>query len=111
LQAAGISRVIGESRVTESAALEAVRLALELGVDVNAADQYGDTALHAAAYQGMRSIVQFLADSGARLDARNTFGETPWTIASGRGIRRGGVNIHHPRTAELLASLGAMTAP
>jgi hypothetical protein len=110
MQAAGISRVIGESKVSEQSSLDAARLALELGGDVNAADQFGDTALHAAASQGFNRVVQLLVEKGARLDTKNQFGETAWTIASGRGVRRGGVNIDHPRTAELLATLGATTA-
>jgi ankyrin repeat protein len=111
MQAAGIARVIGESHVTEQQALEAVTLALALGGDVNAADSRGDTALHASASQGMDTVVQFLVDKGARLDARNEAGETPWIIAAGRGIRRGATNISHPRTAELLRRLGATTEP
>ena len=49
--------------------IEAVKLAVELGADVNAANQAGDTALHGAAYHGFETVIQFLVSKGARLDA------------------------------------------
>ena len=110
MQATGISRVIGESHATEAGSLEAVKLAVELGADINAVDDAGNTALHGAATQGADTVVQFLVDHGAELDVRNAYGETPWMIVAGFGLRRGGVNIDHPITAELLRALGADTS-
>ena len=50
--AAGVgTRSPGEDAGTETEALEAVKLAFELGGDVNAVDNNGDTAMHGAAYQ------------------------------------------------------------
>src|SRR5436190_1204165 len=48
--AAGIGRVPNESVTTEASTIEAVKLAIELGGEVNAADDIGDTALHGAAH-------------------------------------------------------------
>ena len=110
MQAAGIARVIGESHATEAGSLEAVKLAVEFGADINAVDDAGNTALHGAATQGADTVVQFLVDQGAELDVRNAYGETPWMIVAGFGLRRGGVNIDHPITAELLRALGADTS-
>jgi ankyrin repeat protein len=61
--------------------LEAVKLAVQLGVDVNAANTNGDTALHFAATRGYETILTFLAANGARLDERNKKGQTPLAAA------------------------------
>jgi uncharacterized protein len=75
-------------------ALEAVKLALDLGSDVNAANQAGDTALHGAAAKGYDAIVQLLVSKGASLEARNKRGRTPLATAK-------------KNTADLLRKLGA----
>jgi len=75
-------------------ALEAARLALDLGADVNAANAAGDTALHGAASKGYNPIVQLLFDQGARLDVKNKRGRTPLETAK-------------KSTADLLRKLGA----
>ena len=56
---------------------------VELGNDVNAVNDRGETALHGAAYRGANTIVQYLVEKGAKLDARSKQGWTPWTIANG----------------------------
>jgi ankyrin repeat protein len=66
----------------EKRALEAATLTLQLGVPVNAANDVGQTALHAAAYVGANSVIQFLVASGARMDVMDTLGQTPLSIAS-----------------------------
>ena len=50
----------------ESLTLEAAKLAVELGVDVNAANTDGRTALDAAKSLGYDSVVQFLVEAGAK---------------------------------------------
>jgi ankyrin repeat protein len=50
----------------EALALEAVKLAVELGVDVNAANTDGRTALDQAKLLKYESVVQFLAERGAK---------------------------------------------
>ena len=55
----------------ESRVLETVRAVVDLGADVNAANQAGDTAMHTAAGQGYDTVVQFLADHGAQINAKN----------------------------------------
>jgi ankyrin repeat protein len=69
-------------RGTEEGAIEAIRLCLALGADINAVNDSGDTALHAAvAGRGSAAIIRFLVASGAKLDAKNNQGRTPLDVA------------------------------
>jgi len=70
MAAAGIGYWPAESPGTEAEAWEAVKLCIDLGLDVNAVNTGGFTALHGAAVRGANSIVQLLYDRGAQLDAR-----------------------------------------
>jgi ankyrin repeat protein len=85
--AAGLAtRSPGEDAGTESEVLEAVQVALELGADINAVDDNGETAMHAAAYKNLPKVVKFLAAKGAKIDVWNRmdkFGWTPLAIAVG----------------------------
>ncbi len=51
--------------------LEVVKLLLDLGSDVNAANDHGITPLHGAAYKGANKAVLLLVDRGAKLDAQD----------------------------------------
>jgi ankyrin repeat protein len=85
--AAGLAtRSPGEDAGTESEVLKAVQVALSLGADVNAVDDNGETAMHAAAYKNLPKVVKFLAARGARIERWNRpdkFGWTPLAIAVG----------------------------
>jgi ankyrin repeat protein len=87
MAAAGVgTRAPGEEAGTEPEVLEAVALALELGGDVNAVDDNGETAMHGAAYKSLPKVVQFLANKGARIEVwnrKNKYGWTPLSIAEG----------------------------
>jgi uncharacterized protein len=87
MMAAGLAtRSPGEDAGTESEVLAAVRLALELGADVNAVDSNGETAVHAAAYKNLPKVVKLLVARGARIELwnrPNRFGWTPLAIAVG----------------------------
>ena len=61
----------------EKNAMQAISLLLDRGADLNAANDAGQTALHAAAMVGANGVVRFLVDRGARLDAKNGQGRTP----------------------------------
>jgi len=67
----------------EPEALEAVKMLVALGNDINARNDRGETPLHGAAYRGANSVVEFLVKNGAKTDARSEQGWTPWTIANG----------------------------
>ena len=103
--------------------LQAAKLAVELGADVNAANIDGRTALHGAADMGANAIVQLLAEKGASLEAKDKYGQTAMTIALadpeglvyrvlGKAQRDNSFREFRPRDenkklAELLLKLGA----
>ena len=63
--------------------LEAVKLAFQLGGDVNAVGAGGRTALHGAVLYGLSEVIQFLAEKGANLDAKDMYGQTSVSMALG----------------------------
>ena len=85
--AAGLgTRSPGEDAGAESEALEAVKLALDLGNDLNAVDKNGETAMHGAAYKQFPLVAHLLADNGAKIEIwnrKNKDGWTPLRIAAG----------------------------
>jgi len=117
--AEGITHAVERPQQDDRDALEAVRAAVELGGDVNATNDIGDTAIHGAAYVGANDIVQFLVEKGAKVDAENVYGQTAWTIAAevmtpglakDKDLRP---RNSHQSTADLLVKLGAkpLTTP
>jgi ankyrin len=87
----GISTINFGKPEPESRVLETVKAALAVDPDANAANQAGDTALHAAAQSNFDTVVQYLVDHGAQLNAKNKQGRTPLAAAQQRGGRgRGG---------------------
>ena len=82
MAAAGIAWASNQERASEAQVLEAVKLLVEeLGADVNFVADTGETAMHAAAYRGANSVVQYLFDKGAKLDVR---GQERTNAAAGR---------------------------
>ena len=67
----------------EGEVIEAVRMCVELGTDVNAVNDRRETALHGAAFRGVNAVVDYLAEHGAALDARTIEGWTPLALADG----------------------------
>jgi ankyrin repeat protein len=137
--ASGLDYWEGESAgpftgVTEPERLEAVKLAIDLGNDINTAANFGDykmegdpaylllyyplnmnelaakvpgdprwngcTALHAAVVSGQASIVQYLVDHGAKLEARTRSGWTPLMLAG--GVFFANAKKEFPAAAEIL---------
>ena len=97
--AAGVGYLDGQTPGSEADALEAVRMILDLGADINAGSECGHdaladaspyrglccgwTPLHGAASRGADSIIRLLVEQGARLDARDARGRTPLDLAEG----------------------------
>lgn len=98
----------------ERRALEAVHVAVELGADINAANEYGLTALHGAAFIGANSIIQYLMEHGANPELLDKHGETPLSIARHVVTKQHGDNLDirprrfRPTTSDLLVQLGAL---
>jgi uncharacterized protein len=106
MAAAGVNIYkVGLSPGTNEEALEAVKVALALGGDVNTIDRNGDTALHGAAVRGSNELIQLLAERGAKLDVVDSTGWTPLTIAD--GVRYTQTLVVAPEAASLLRRLMA----
>jgi ankyrin repeat protein len=94
-------------------AVQTARYLLDHGVDVNAAGQFGWTALHSASYQGLNDVVELLVSKGAKIDAMDGLGQTPLSISlsvltKDAGARRLQIpRRYRAETAELLLKLGA----
>ena len=77
--------------------LSLTKLLVDNGADMNLACERG-TALSVACRSGDQSLVKFLFQSGARVDASEFFGSRPLTLASRSG---------HKEVVELLIANGA----
>jgi uncharacterized protein len=92
----------------ESETLAVVKRVIAAGADVNAADSAGDTAMHRAVAQGLVSVIEALAEGGAKLDVKNRRGLTPLGVAQAPRSRRGGdAAAANPAIPALLKKLGA----
>ena len=75
----------GRGGGSEAAMLEAIKLSVERGLDIDAFNANGQTILHLAVQRGQNSIVRYLAEKGAKLDMKNKQGRTPMDLALGVG--------------------------
>jgi ankyrin repeat protein len=91
---------------TERDLLDSVKVLVEHGVDVNAFNDNGQTAMHFAA-QVSDDTVRYLAAHGAQVDRRDRQGHTPVDLALGIGARgrAGGPPPVRQGTAALLRQL------
>ena len=90
---------------TEADAIDAIKVCLEGGVDINAVDGRGQTALYGAALQGYDEIVKFLLAHGAKANIKDQRGFTALDAAEGKagGFGFGGGSSNpHPTTAKIL---------
>jgi ankyrin repeat protein len=81
--AAGQGWTDGKSLGSEEESIAVIRLLLGTGVDPNLRNNRGETALHGAAVRGADTVVKFLADNGARLDAKDNSNRTALDVALG----------------------------
>lgn len=98
----------GEDAGTPVEALAAVKLALELGGDVNTVDTNGNTAMHGAAFKQLPEVVALLNAKGADVsiwNKKNVSGWTPLRVAV--GVHRGMNFRFHVPTADALREIMA----
>jgi uncharacterized protein len=115
--ASGIGWVEGVTyEWSKEANVETVKMLIDLGIDLNARNSEGRTALMGAAHKGRNDIVQLLVDHGADLAARDIgsrdtihkLSGVSWrAIDYADGLVRVGVQsaIPHPETTALLRRL------
>jgi len=101
-------RAFGDNLPLQETALETVQYLLDLGLDINATNDYAQTPLHGAVYLGGTTLVPFLVDRGAAIDAINARGQTPWIIAA-KGEYRSGSFYTQEEVGRILERLGADT--
>lgn len=94
---------------TEQGAVEAVKLLLDRGMDADAFNTAGNTALHSAVSRG-DEVVKLLVSRGASLHVKNKAGFTPLDVATGAGGRGGRGGVVRESTAALLRELMAAAA-
>ena len=106
MAAAGLGTTAPEEEAgSESEARDAVQLLLDLGADIDAVDENGDTAMHGAAFGSFPTVVQLLADNGADIHVwskPDVNGRTPLFIAEGY---RGGLPRPSRPTMEAITTL------
>jgi ankyrin repeat protein len=105
--AAGVGYRDKNTKGSESEALEALKLSVDLGMDLNQENSKGETALHGAAFRGADTIVQYLVDHGAKLNAKTKQGFTPLDIAMGKSVVIQ-LPVPHDSTVALLRKLGGL---
>jgi len=105
--AAGVGYRDKNTKGTESEALEALKVAIGAGLDLNEANSKGEMAIHGAALRGGDTIVQFLIDNGAKLNAKTKQGFTPLDVALGKSIV-GQLPVPKDTTVALLRKLGGL---
>ena len=115
LAAAGLGTLAPtEEAGTEEEMIEAVKFLLELGADINAVDDNGETAMHGAAYNSAPKMVELLTASGAKVEVwnrENKYGWTPLLIAEGH--RPGNFKPSPPTIAAIRRAMlvGGVTPP
>jgi ankyrin repeat protein len=110
MAAAGVNWVFDQTYDEgQPALLEAVKLCVELGMDVNAVNSMGLTALHGAANRGSDEIIRYLVQRGARVDVKDAEGRTPLTWAEGVFLATHPARPK-PTSIELLKQLASTSA-
>jgi hypothetical protein len=101
--AAGLGWAPNNSTVVPDSWKAAVEYCVELGLDVNAVDARGYTALHGVAFRGDNDLIRFLVAKGAKTDVKTKTGDTIADMANGPIPH----SIPHADTVALLEGLGS----
>lgn len=106
LVAAGVgTQAPGEDPGTEPEVLEAVKVALEFGGDINDVDDKGETVMHGAAYKHLPQVAKFLAGSGADIGVWNSPNSRDWTPLDIVGVHFDVNRQSSPETAAVIRQL------
>ncbi|MEM9368032.1 MAG: ankyrin repeat domain-containing protein [Planctomycetota bacterium] len=112
MAAAGVgNHHVGEHPGTPEEVEVAVRMLVDMGLDINAVDKHGETAMHGAAYRCFPQTVRLVALLGADpnvWDHKNSYGWTPLIIA--KGYRPGSFKPDPPTIAAVEELLGERLA-
>jgi ankyrin repeat protein len=104
---AGINWVVAQTYSrSDQEYLDAAKLCLERGNDVNAVNSQGFAAIHGAANRGFDAMIELLAAAGAKLDVKDKQGRTPMTFAEGVFLAVQ-PPVNKPSTIALLKKLSA----
>jgi ankyrin repeat protein len=101
--AAGLGWVGNFSANAPGQWMNAVKMCLELGADINAPDQKGYTPLHGAAVRGDNEMIMYLVSKGGKVEAVTKTGDTVADMANGPFEHA----MPHPDTVALLEKLGS----
>jgi ankyrin repeat protein len=101
--AAGLGWAPNNSTVVPDSWMAAVQYCLDLGLDVNAVDLRGYTALHGVAFRGDNELIKLLVAKGAKVDFKTKAGDTIADMANGPIPH----SIPHPDTVAMLERLGS----
>jgi ankyrin repeat protein len=104
LFAAGIGYRDKQTKGSDQDALEAVKLCLDQGLDLNQTNAKNETVLHGAANRGSDLLVKYLVEHGAKLDVKSKAGFTPLDIALGKDSFA--LPVPHDSTVALIRTLG-----
>jgi ankyrin repeat protein len=115
LLSAGAATDVQRARAVEERdlAVGTAKYLVEHGADVNAVGEFGWTPLHAASYQGLTDVIEFLVSKGANLETKDKLGQTPLSISLSILTKEAGARrLQIPRryrgeVAQLLLKLGA----
>ena len=105
--AAGVGYRDKNTKGTESEALEALKVAIGAGLDLHEVNSKGENALHGAAWRGADTIVQFLVNSGAKVNVKTKQGFTALDIALGK-TSVAQLPVPKDSTVSLLRMLGGL---
>ena len=111
MAAAGLgTRSPGEDAGTDPEVVEALQALLDLGADINAVDDNGETAMHAAAYKNSPDAVAFLSAKGADAKVWNKPNKEGWTpLRIAEGYRFGNYKPSPTTVAAIHAVLGKIS--
>lgn len=110
MMAAGLNWRDISSIGTDEESLETIRILMGAGLDVNAFNDDGQTAAHAAAQRGSVPVLKFLLAQGAKANVKNKRKRTPLDEAVGDEGLSGERRQSRPEAVAFLSGLGGTTA-